>query len=60
MVPVPRGACQRGTAEGEPRGQREGPGGGKARAPVAAARVPGRNWVAGLWFLLPWSAKSGA
>ena len=43
MVPVPRGACQRGTAEGEPRGQREGPGGGKARAPVAAARVQGRN-----------------
>jgi len=60
MVLAPRGACRRGTADGEPRGRREGPGGGEACAPVAPAGVRGRNWVAGLWFLPPWSAKSRA
>jgi len=43
MVPEPRGACRRGTADVEPRGRRMRPGGGEARAPVAAARVQGRN-----------------
>ena len=60
MVLAPQGACRRGTTDGTPRGRREEPGGGEARAPVAAAGVRGRNWVAGLWFLPPWSTKSGA
>jgi hypothetical protein len=60
MVPAPQGACRLGTADDEPRGRREGPGGGEARAPVVVAEVRGQNWVTGLWFLKLWSAKSRA